>query len=134
MYQVRKVFTFEAAHRLESAYSKTCTAGWHGHSYQIEVFAKSRELNKDGMVIDFKKLKEIVQPLVNALDHSLILTPNQFAAMDKKGIGKVFAMETNTTAENIAKMFFKHIKSYTSLVSKVRVHETATGFSEYWEE
>lgn len=61
----------EIAHRLTGAYTKKCL-GLHGHRYEVEitVTSKHRSLNKDGMVVDFKKLKEIVKDVLDeAWDH-----------------------------------------------------------------
>lgn len=132
MFQIRKKFRFEAAHVLESSYSKKC-GNLHGHSIVVEVFCQSGELNEDGMVVDFGKLKEIIKPLLDQIDHSIILDSTSDYC-DKVHPTSTFLVHFNPTAENLAKLIYQYTKDRILSVSKVRVHETETGFAEYWEE
>ena len=52
----------EIAHRLITSYAQKCRA-LHGHRYEVEITVTSKygSLNQDGMIVDFKKLKEIVK-------------------------------------------------------------------------
>ena len=120
MFTIRKLMRFEAAHVLSSSYSKACQRV-HGHSYVVELFFKSKRLNNDGMVLDFGEVKDVAGPLIGKWDHTLI-TPQDFPG----GL--------NPTAEHMAEYLYKEIKTSISMVSKVRVHETATGWAEYSEE
>lgn len=138
MYTVRKRFTFEAAHRLESSYTEECQL-LHGHSYIVEVFVSAPVLNDDGMVIDFKKLGEVVNPLLAKWDHRvLVQNGTPFPPTAAGGISGIFRVSFNPTAENMAKELWQHItmgvdplfSAYTPGV-RVRVHETATGWAEY---
>ena len=112
--RVTKIFKFEMAHKLDTSYSEECR-NIHGHSYKLEVTFEG-VINKDGMVIDFKKLKEIVQPLVTFFDHGFI---------DKESF---FGM--NPTAENMAHWIFDEIRKKTALIIKVKLWETETCFVE----
>ena len=47
-----------AAHRLELDYESKCNR-LHGHNYMVEVWAYG-DLDKNGMIIDFSVIKEIV--------------------------------------------------------------------------
>ena len=69
MYKIRKLFKFEMAHVLTTAYTKEC-CNLHGHSYRMEVFITSGALNEDGMVIDFKKLKELLSVPLSSINWS----------------------------------------------------------------
>ena len=136
MYTVRKEFKFEAAHVLDKCYSEECKF-IHGHSYRVEVFVGSNTLNEDGMVIDFKKLKEIVSPLIDAWDHRLIgtaITLTNWLQM----YSKIVVVKFNPTAENMAKYLFDKIHEELKEVNpgyylKVRVWETATSYAEFSE-
>ena len=110
---VTKIFKWEMAHKLKTCYSNECKQT-HGHSYKLEV-TFSGDLNEDGMVIDFKRLKEIVQPIVDQFDHSFIT---------EKTYG------WNPTAENMVKYIFESIRRKSILISKVRLWETDTGYAE----
>lgn len=83
MYFVRKSFEFSAAHRLHLCYESKCT-GIHGHNWRVTVFCRSRELNENGMVVDFSHIKSAV---IDRLDHKLLNDVLPF----------------NPTAENIAR-------------------------------
>lgn len=135
MFVIRKKLKFECAHRLVSCYSKACSDTIHGHSYVVEVFFKSKELNEDGMVVDFGKIKDKLKDFIEQWDHALILhieDPHQIEL--KKSNKKVICIATNPTAENMAYLFYKKIKDYSLPIWKVRIHETDTGYAEYFEE
>lgn len=113
-----KIFRFEMAHRLSCSYSEECQEV-HGHSYKLEITVCSFFLNKDGMVIDFKLLKEAVQPIVDFFDHSFI---------SEQDVGY------NPTAENMANRIFHDVSIRLNKldsnvsVKRVRLWETDTGY------
>lgn len=80
MITVTKIFRFETGHAIDG-YEGMCQY-IHGHSYVLHVTvtangAFDKPLLPPGFVIDFKKLKEIVNDkLVSKLDHALILSKN----------------------------------------------------------
>ena len=147
MYTIRKKFRFEAAHRLMTSYSQKCQKV-HGHSYVAEVFLQSNQLNEDGMVIDFGKLKNKLAEIFDKFDHSVVLCKDDKIAAnigDKEqeqmiDFGLVL-VDWNPTAENMAKYFYYKIweAMYADeelrgpeLVA-VRIHETETGWAQYTE-
>lgn len=83
MYYVKKRIEISAAHFLSLSYASKCTV-LHGHNWVITVECKSRELNEDGMVVDFTSIKELIK---SKLDHAVINDVVDF----------------NPTAENIAR-------------------------------
>ena len=67
---ITKVFTFEAAHKLEG-YDGDCS-NLHGHRYKLEVSVKGN-VGADGFVIDFRDLKKTVHDsAISKLDHSYL--------------------------------------------------------------
>lgn len=133
MYVIRKEFKFEAAHRLDKSYTKCCT-NIHGHRFVVEVVCSSYDVNEDGVVIDFKRLSEYVQPVINELDHTCILERTKDdEKKDMKG-WKIYYMDKTPTAENLARLIYDKVKENVVSLIRVRVHETATGWAEYWEE
>jgi 6-pyruvoyltetrahydropterin/6-carboxytetrahydropterin synthase len=132
MYKIRKMFKFEAAHALSSAYSEECL-NVHGHSYKVEVIISSNILNKDGMVVDFKMLKEIVNPLIGVFDHGIIVADGTIC---KEAKGRL-VVPFNPTAENMAKHLYENmlpilehlIKGMSKLT--IRVHETESGYAQF---
>jgi len=136
MYQIRKKFKFEAAHMLTNAYSKECM-NVHGHSYIVEIFLRKEILNNEGMIFDFKKLKEIVKSVIDSWDHALIIESviyNEVPKEQLKNLGKIVCFPCNPTAENMAGILYNEVKRQIgSTLYKVRIHETETGYAEYWE-
>ena len=113
----------------------------HGHSYKLWVTVKGEARNenghvKDGMVIDFAKLKEIVKPeIIDKYDHSLVLNANSpHALIDLSAFEKVFYLPYQPTSENLVADFALKIKSqlpHDVELTKVVLSETATSFAEW---
>jgi len=82
MYYVSKRLEIAACHHLTLSYESKCE-NLHGHNWIITVFCKAQTLNADGMVVDFKKIKEKIHGF---LDHGNL---NEL-------------LPFNPTAENIA--------------------------------
>ena len=83
MYTVIKRMEISAALILLLSYPSKCEY-LHGHNWIITVHCRSKELNADGMVIDFSHIKRVVK---DQLDH--------------RNLNKVLPF--NPTAENIAR-------------------------------
>jgi len=138
MFTIRKLFKFEASHRLKTSYSKCCQL-IHGHSYRVEVFLSSKKLNKDGTVIDFGMVKDIIKKFIEQFDHKLILCEDDNGFLNYISEENIIIIKTNPTAENMAQFFFRQIKNEFKrkkikvLVKKIRVWETETGYAEYEE-
>ncbi len=92
MYEVIKTLEISAAHRLELPYESPCT-NLHGHNWRVKIFLRSETLNAEGMIMDFKKIKE---KITNKLDHKIL---NE-------------AVDFNPTAENLAKYICDEIAPY----------------------
>ena len=82
MYYVKKSLEISAAHNLKLNYESKCEA-LHGHNWNITIYLKSKELDENGMVMDFTIIK---QKIKDKLDH--------------KYLNEIF--DFNPTAENIA--------------------------------
>lgn len=65
MYYVTKQMEIAGSHSLKLSYRSKCEQ-LHGHNWVVTVHCKSRELNADGMVIDFAHVKEKIH---GCLDH-----------------------------------------------------------------
>lgn len=144
--QITKVMRFEAAHSVKGAYTckcdrevqngKTAGGGIHGHSYVVEITLDGTTKN-DGMVLDFTKLKHIVQHIVDAFDHSFIVNSTDTVMVTLAPLisSRYIIFPENPTAENMASYFYDYINNAlpidpvvppTSLYS-ITVWETVTG-------
>lgn len=82
MYYVKKSLEVSASHNLKLNYESKCE-NMHGHNWNIKVYLKSKDLDDNGMVMDFAIIKKRVMD-----------------KMDHKYLNEVF--DFNPTAENIA--------------------------------
>ncbi len=83
MYTVTKRLEISAAHQLSLNYESKCK-NLHGHNWIIYVTCQSEKLDANGMVVDFKHIKNLVS---DVLDHQYLNDVLQY----------------NPTAENIAR-------------------------------
>lgn len=144
MFYLTKIFHFEAAHALVG-YDGKCR-NIHGHSYELRVTVKGMPLNepdnpKNGMVIDFHDLKQIVnQEVVEKIDHSFIIGPNmseQFFNIAKQNFDKIIELPYRPTTENMLADFSERIKKklpQNVVLQCVRLQETRDSFAEWREE
>lgn len=65
IYSISKTMEVAACHQLRLSYESKCQR-MHGHNFRITVYCASREKNADGMVIDFKHVKDRIH---GYLDH-----------------------------------------------------------------
>lgn len=134
MYTIRKKFKFEMAHQLNDAWSEDCSNSLHGHSYILELFFSSNELDSTGMVEDFGKIKHVLGEYINSWDHCIVIPDTfnkEYIKILKKYNKKIKVVHYNPTAENMCKQIFSYINIIYPQLSKVRLHETTTGWSEY---
>lgn len=89
MYYVTKRIEIAGCHHLNLSYESKCE-NLHGHNWIVTVFCKAENLNSDGMVIDFKHVKNKIHGF---LDHG------NFNEL----------LPFNPTAENIAKWIVEQI-------------------------
>ena len=108
MYYINKRLEIAGAHNLTLNYESKCS-NLHGHNWIVMIYCKSKELDENGMVIDFKHIKEKIS---DKLDHKYI---NEI-------------VDFNPTAENIAKYICDEIgeKCY-----KVSVQESEGNIAIY---
>lgn len=110
MYYVTKKMEIAGSHRLSLSYESKCE-NLHGHNWIVKVFCKSEELNSDGMVVDFKHIKEKIH---SKLDHG------NFNEL----------LPFNPTAENIAKWICEQVPC----CYKVEVQESEGNIATYIKE
>lgn len=144
MIRITKEFNFEMAHALEG-YDGKCSS-IHGHSYTLSVTVRGKPLTissnpKNGMVIDFSVLKEIVHTeVVRNFDHALVINEISTEKDKLSGLGMFSRMLTvpyQPTCENLLADIAQRIA--TKLPASVTLHalklrETADSYAEWFAE
>ena len=82
MYYIKKTFEISASHHLTLSYSSKCT-NVHGHNWKITVYCKSKELNRDGMLEDFTRIKQEIHGRLDHQDLNKIFTFNPWVLFDE---------------------------------------------------
>jgi 6-pyruvoyltetrahydropterin/6-carboxytetrahydropterin synthase len=112
---------FSSAHQLRG-YKGKCE-NLHGHNYKIEIYARGKELDNVGLLIDFVGLKDAADEIVQYLDHRNI---NDLPPFD---------VELNPSAENLARFILERIGACVNddrvKIYKVRCFETPTSVATY---
>lgn len=139
MYTVSVQVSWEAAHRLVSAYSEECKANIHGHSYRAIVTVGCDWLNDDRMVCDFKKFKEIIHKAIKGWDHAIFLYAGDplWGPINEAGC-RIITCADNPTAETMAKMLITNTDwdelGINIQYMDVVLYETADNFARVTEE
>jgi 6-pyruvoyltetrahydropterin/6-carboxytetrahydropterin synthase len=131
MYKIAKQIEFDAAHRLLD-YEGPC-AVLHGHRYKVEMIFESNSLTRSGFVVDFSYIKKVVKPWIDEhWDHGTLLNEKDALVSVLRTWGqKVYVMDCNPTAENIAETLYRVFKDQLPYLCAVRVWETPTSYAEY---
>ncbi|HVO26437.1 MAG TPA: 6-carboxytetrahydropterin synthase QueD [Candidatus Margulisiibacteriota bacterium] len=125
MFQITVEDTFAAGHYLRN-YRGKCENP-HGHNYKVRVTLCGEELDRAGLLLDFKDLKDVMRETVERLDHQMINDLEPFTVL-------------NPSAENLAKYFYDETQARLRAatngrvrVKDVTVWETDTTTATYFE-
>ena len=125
MYEVTAEDTFAAGHYLRD-YKGKCENP-HGHNYKVQVTLQGKELDRAGLLLDFKDLKVVMKHVIDYLDHQMMNDIEPFTRV-------------NPSAENLARYFFDEtntrLKQTTDgrvSVKQVTIWETETSIATYYE-
>lgn len=106
MYRIKKTFEISASHKLSLTYKSKC-CNYHGHNWIITVYCASEELDENGMVIDFTKIKELIH---DKLDHKCLNdVPGLCKSEPIQHIAPDLSKSYNPTAERIAEWIYTQI-------------------------
>jgi 6-pyruvoyltetrahydropterin/6-carboxytetrahydropterin synthase len=144
MYRLEIKHNAEAAHRFfQGSCSPKCRS-IHGHRWQITLTLKAEELDEQGMILEFGKLKATWRGWLDThLDHALMLhqaDPVASAVRAVEPTMRLFLTPGDPTTEAIARLLFeqaqKMLETLTSSdrvqVERVRVEETAVNCAEFY--
>ncbi|OGX45931.1 MAG: 6-carboxytetrahydropterin synthase QueD [Omnitrophica WOR_2 bacterium RIFCSPLOWO2_12_FULL_51_8] len=116
MYSVKVEADFSSAHNLRG-YKGKCE-GLHGHNWKVEVAAGGAKLDRAGILVDFKLLKNKLDLVLEELDHQYL---NHLPYFKKN----------NPTSENIARYVYDKIKGQGLKVKSVTVWESENSAATY---
>jgi 6-pyruvoyltetrahydropterin/6-carboxytetrahydropterin synthase len=120
-YEITVLSHFSGAHRLRYLHGKC--EGLHGHNWKIEATVASNRLNRQGIVIDFKILKDHLEKVLKTLDHAYLNDLPYFSMKEP-------------SSENIAKYIFDRLKGAlkknNATLKKVTAWESETSYATYW--
>src|SRR5262245_8889162 len=131
MFTVTETLDFCYGHRL-LRYKGKC-AHLHGHNGRLEVMVSSQRLDEQSMVTDFSAIEKVVRGFIDAnLDHKLLLSKDDPLVEVLKSRGEpLFVMDSDPTAEAIARLIFERARAAGLDVSEVRLWETPTSVASY---
>lgn len=122
MYSLKVCTSFAAAHCLIN-YQGDCE-NLHGHNWKVEVSVTARELDRAGLGIDFKLLKQETNELLKSLDHKYL---NDLAPF----------REASPSSENLARFIYSELaiklNNDNIKVSVVTVWESDFACASYYE-
>ncbi len=124
MYRVSREISFCYGHRLLN-YDGKCRH-LHGHNGRAIISLEAPELDSKGMLVDFSEIKRHVQSWIDEnLDHNMLLCRADplLPVLVERG-ERVFVMEQNPTAENIARLIFERAAGQGFPVVEVILWET----------
>ena len=117
MYEIRKQFSFEAAHQLVGLPDGHKCGRLHGHSYKVEIVLESETLNEHSFVVDYGELSDFGAYLDDTFDH--------------QNINEVVTFQTS--AENLSRYFYEWCRERWPQTVAARVSETGKTWAEYRE-
>jgi len=94
VYELKIVSHMAAAHQLRNFHGKC--ENLHGHNWKIEVYVTGKDLEENGILVDFRQIKEATQEVINELDHRFLNDLQYFK-------------EVNPSSENIARHIFDSV-------------------------
>lgn len=122
MYELKIISHFAAAHQLREFKGKC--ENLHGHNWKIEVFVTGEKLGKDGLLVDFKLIKEATDRILDELDHQFLNELEPFKSL-------------NPSSENIAHYLFKSLSQELNgdniRIAKVTAWESDSACATYME-
>ena len=131
MFRVSREIDFCYGHRLLN-YDGKCRY-LHGHNGRAVITIESDQLDHRGMVLDFSDIRKVVSSWIDDhLDHRMILHREDPAVPFLQELQEpLHLIETNPTAENIARLIFDFAQGEGFPVLDVRLWETPHCYATY---
>jgi 6-pyruvoyltetrahydropterin/6-carboxytetrahydropterin synthase len=131
MYAVTKRIDFCYGHRLLD-YNGICQHP-HGHNAVVEIEIRTETLDGRNMVADFSDIKNVMKTWIDReLDHKMILRRDDPLVASLQALGEpVYVIDSNPTAERIARLIFDVSREHHLDVSRVTVWETPSSWATF---
>lgn len=131
MYRVTRQIDFSYGHRLLN-YGGKCRH-LHGHNGLAVVTLEGPELDARGMLVDFGDIKRTLQRWIDEeLDHNMLLhRDDPLLPLLKERGERIFVMDHNPTAENIARLIYDQGRSAGLPIVEVVMWETPNCHATY---
>ncbi|MDD5657712.1 MAG: 6-carboxytetrahydropterin synthase [Elusimicrobia bacterium] len=128
---VTRVIHFCYGHRLAGHRGKC--RNLHGHNGVLEVTLGRPRLDRMGMVMDFERIKRVVERWVkDELDHKMLLDAHDPLAGALRRLGEpVVRLKGSPTAENIARLVYRRARSRKLPVLRVKLWETRDSCAQF---
>ena len=121
MYELKINSQFAAAHQLRD-FGGGCER-LHGHNWRIEVYVSGSKLEENGLLIDFRVIKDKTKKVMDELDHNFLNELEPFRTQ-------------NPSSENIARHIFetlsRDLNHEDAKVTKVTAWESDSACASYW--
>ncbi len=132
MFRVTREIDFCYGHRLLN-YDGKCKY-LHGHNGRAIITLESESLDDRGMVIDFSEIKRVVNQWIDDnLDHRMILQrADPMVPILREMNEPVYLIDTNPTAENIARLIHEFTASHGFPIVQTQLWETPNCFATYY--
>jgi 6-pyruvoyltetrahydropterin/6-carboxytetrahydropterin synthase len=131
MFRVTREIQFCYGHRLLD-YDGKCRH-LHGHNGLAVITLEAPRLDAKGMLVDFGEIKSKVQRWIDeTLDHTMLLCRRDplLPLLQERG-ERVYVMDENPTAENIARLIYDRAVATNLPVVEVRLWETPNCHATY---
>ncbi len=120
MYELKIITKFAAAHQIRGI--EGGCENLHGHNWKVEVYISGDKLDENGLLIDFRDIKEKTEILMEELDHKFLNELDPFITL-------------NPSSENISRYIFESLSqefnSGDIKVSRITVWESDSACSTY---
>ena len=120
MFEVTVQDSISSAHQLPG-YDGPCQY-MHGHTWKVQIVVNGNELDKVGLLTDFKVLKNKLKEILMPLDHVVL---NDLPAFK----------ELNPSTENLARLIYRTMEPHCAplRLKQVQVWESETASVIYYE-
>lgn len=120
MYELKIITQFAAAHQIRGI-EGGCER-LHGHNWKVEVYISGDKLDENGLLIDFREIKEKTEVLMDELDHKFLNELDPFVTL-------------NPSSENVSRYVFeslsRELNTENIQISKITVWESDSACASY---